>query len=102
MLLYTTDECLTEVQGADLHLYTVSQWSHIFHFFHSLVTKCFLLIFTEFEHYEVIVQSVSELQEGPAVGIATCSLLKPTPTCKTTVDFFRLSADGESEFKLNV
>lgn len=73
-----------------------------FPFFHSLVTKCFLLIFTEFEHYEVIVQSVSELQEGPAVGIATCSLLKPTPTCKTTVDFFRLSADGESEFKLNV
>lgn len=61
----------------------------------------FLLIFTEFEHYEVIVQSVSELQEGPAVGIATCSLLKPTPTCKTNVDFFRLSADGESEFKLN-
>lgn len=50
----------------------------------------------EFEHYEVIVQSVSELQEGPAVGIATCSLLKPTPTCKTTVDFFRLSADGEN------
>lgn len=102
MLLYTTDECLTEVHGAGLHLYTVSQWSHIFHFFHSLVTKCFLHIFTEFEHYEVIVQSVSELQEGPAVGIATCSLLKPTPTCKTTVDFFRLSADGESEFKLNV
>lgn len=90
MLLHTTDECLTEVHGAH------------FPFFHSLVTKCFLLIFTEFEHYEVIVQSVSELQEGPAVGIATCSLLKPTPTCKTTVDFFRLSADGESEFKLNV
>lgn len=82
-------------------IHCVSMVTH-FPFFHSLVTKCFLLIFTEFEHYEVIVQSVSELQEGPAVGIATCSLLKPTPTCKTTVDFFRLSADGESEFKLNV
>lgn len=88
------------VQGADLHLYSVSTERYLYS--QSLVTKCFLLIFTEFEHYEVIVQSVSELQEGPAVGIATCSLLKPTPTCKTTVDFFRLSADGESEFKLNV
>lgn len=33
MLRHTNDECLTEVQGADLHLYAVSSWSHIFHFF---------------------------------------------------------------------
>ncbi|XP_062616121.1 uncharacterized protein LOC134277830 [Saccostrea cucullata] len=50
----------------------------------------------EFEHYEVVIQKVSESGAGPAVGIATCSLLKPTPTCKALVDFFRLFADGKN------
>ncbi|XP_078310024.1 uncharacterized protein LOC144618182 [Crassostrea virginica] len=50
----------------------------------------------DFEHFEIIVQSVLPSEDGPAVGIATCSLLKPTPTCKAIVDFFRLLADGEN------
>lgn len=102
MLFYIIDECLIEVQGVDLYLYVVFLWLYIFYFFYSLVIKCFFYIFIEFEYYEVIVQSVLELQEGLVVGIVICSLLKLIFICKIIVDFFRLFVDGESEFKLNV
>ena len=34
--------------------------------------------------------------ESPAVGIATCSPLKPSPTCSLLRDYFRWKADGKS------
>ncbi|KAL4232460.1 hypothetical protein ACF0H5_007153 [Mactra antiquata] len=45
-------------------------------------------------HYEVIVQEAIN-GESPAVGIATCSPLKPTPTCLLLRDFFRWKAEGK-------
>lgn len=48
----------------------------------------------ELVHYEVIVQEAME-GESPAVGIATCSPLTPTPTCLLLRDFFRWKAEGK-------
>lgn len=45
-------------------------------------------------HYEVIVQEAVH-GESPAVGIATCSPLMPTPTCVLLRDFFRWKAEGK-------
>ena len=56
-------------------------------------------IFSEFEHYEVIVKETSPTGAGPAVGIATCSPLKPTPTCEILRDYFRWMPDGECKDK---
>jgi len=44
-------------------------------------------------HYEIIVRE-SVGGESPAVGIASCSPLWPSPTCVLLRDFFRWKADG--------
>ncbi|XP_052810715.1 uncharacterized protein LOC128238637 [Mya arenaria] len=44
-------------------------------------------------HYEVVLREAME-GESPAVGIATCSPLWPTPTSVLLRDFFKWKADG--------
>lgn len=46
-------------------------------------------------HYEVVIQEAIN-GESPAVGIATCSPLKPSPTCSLLRDYFRWKADGKA------
>jgi len=48
-------------------------------------------------HYEVVVEEAID-GESPAVGIATCSPLWPTPTCILLRDFFRWKAEGKGRF----
>ncbi|KAK3097806.1 hypothetical protein FSP39_013389 [Pinctada imbricata] len=48
------------------------------------------------DHYEVIVKDTSPSGAGPAVGLGTCSPLKPVPTCEKLRDYFRWMADGDS------
>ena len=62
----------------------------------SIIYKC---CFTDMVHYEVVLQEAIN-GESPAVGIATCSPLKPTPTCVLLRDYFRWKADGKGEFRL--
>ncbi|XP_045196072.2 uncharacterized protein LOC123551303 [Mercenaria mercenaria] len=45
-------------------------------------------------HYEMIVMETLD-GESPAVGLATCSPLMPTPTCVLLRDFFRWKAEGK-------
>ena len=53
-----------------------------------------LFVIQDMVHYEVVIQEAIN-GESPAVGIATCSPLKPSPTCSLLRDYFRWKADGK-------
>ncbi|OWF45917.1 uncharacterized protein LOC110456445 [Mizuhopecten yessoensis] len=50
---------------------------------------------TGFQHFEIIVQDMDTSGVCPAIGVATCSPMSPTPTCELLRDFFRWEADGK-------
>ena len=47
------------------------------------------------QHYEVIVEEVSDTGAAPTIAIATCSPLVPSPTCILLNDYFRWHPDGK-------
>jgi hypothetical protein len=53
------------------------------------------------QHYEVIVEEVSDIGAAPTIAIATCSPLVPPPTCVLLNDYFRWHPDGKCKYSGN-
>ncbi|XP_076467081.1 uncharacterized protein LOC143298198 [Babylonia areolata] len=51
---------------------------------------------TEIQHFEVVIQEVSEVGGGPAIALATCSPVFPTSTSPLLKDFLRFFPDGSN------
>ncbi|XP_060081327.1 uncharacterized protein LOC132560673 [Ylistrum balloti] len=50
---------------------------------------------TGFQHFEIVVQDMGSSNVSPAIGVATCSPMTPSPTCDFLRDYFRWMADGK-------
>ena len=59
-------------------------------------SSCVLSLVSDLVHYEMVVMESTD-GESPAVGLATCSPLMPTPTCVLLRDFFRWKAEGKGK-----
>ncbi|XP_064628155.1 uncharacterized protein LOC135487894 isoform X2 [Lineus longissimus] len=50
----------------------------------------------DIQHFEVIIKEVSDDGATNCIAIATCSPIKPTPTCELLRDYFRWHPDGQA------
>nr|KAG5685495.1 hypothetical protein BaRGS_009408 [Batillaria attramentaria] len=51
---------------------------------------------TEIQHFEVIIKEVSNAGGGPAIALATCSPLIPSPSCSLSKDYLRFLPEGNT------
>ncbi|KAK7447339.1 hypothetical protein BaRGS_00040197 [Batillaria attramentaria] len=51
---------------------------------------------TEIQHFEVIIKEVSNAGGGPAIALATCSPLIPSPSCSLSKDYLRFLPEGNN------
>ncbi|XP_074655144.1 uncharacterized protein LOC141908822 [Tubulanus polymorphus] len=71
------------------------------HFFYDDLTRDELPIQSPFplsrqiQHFEVVIKETSDIGAANCIAIATCSPIKPTPTCELLRDYFCWHPDGQ-------